>query len=142
EDAFEDGIEDIDRFARFMRFSKAPARDAHLASTADALAGAKVFGRIGCATCHVSSYTTAPSGSVINGGNFIVPDALGTKIIHPSSDFLLHKGGRGDGIVKNGGANPAKKMRTPPLWGVRLRSRLLHDGTALTFTEAINQHGG
>jgi CxxC motif-containing protein (DUF1111 family) len=31
-------------------------------------------------------------------------------------------------------------MRTPPLWGVRLRSRLLHDGRALTFTEAILHH--
>jgi CxxC motif-containing protein (DUF1111 family) len=31
-------------------------------------------------------------------------------------------------------------MPTPPLWGVRLRSRLLHDGRALTFIEAIRAH--
>ena len=142
EDAFEDGIEDIDRFARFMRFSKAPARDVNLANTPDAIAGAQVFDRIGCDNCHVSSFTTAPTGSVINGGQFTVPDALGNKIIHPYSDFLLHNVGTGDGIVQNGGPATANKMRTPPLWGVRLRSRLLHDGTALTFTEAINQHRG
>jgi CxxC motif-containing protein (DUF1111 family) len=142
EDAFEDGIEDIDRFARFMRFSKVPARDVTLAGTADAIAGAQVFDRIGCDTCHVTSFTTLAAGSVINGGQFTVPNSLGNKIIHPYSDFLLHNVGTGDGIVQNGGPASANKMRTPPLWGVRLRSRLLHDGTALTFTEAINKHGG
>jgi len=137
-----DNLADIDRFARFMRFSKAPARDANLANTPEAAAGAQIFDRIGCDTCHVSSITTAPAGSVINGGQFTVPDALGNKIIHPFSDFLLHNVGTGDGIVQNGGPNTANKMRTPPLWGVRLRSRLLHDGTALTFNEAIQRHGG
>ena len=137
-----DNLADIDRFARFMRFSKAPARDINLANTPDALAGARIFDRIGCDTCHVSSITTAPAGSVINGGTFIVPDALGNKIIHPFSDFLLHNVGTGDGIVQNGGPNTANKMRTPPLWGVRLRTRMMHDGTALTFTDAIHQHGG
>ncbi len=137
-----DGLSDIDRFARFMRFSKAPARDVNLTNTSDAIAGARIFDRIGCDTCHVSSITTAPAGSVINGGQFTVPDALGNKIIHPFSDFLLHNVGTGDGIVQNGGPNTANKMRTPPLWGVRLRTRLLHDGSALTFSEAIHQHGG
>ena len=137
-----DGIADIDRFARFMRASKAPARDATLAATSAAQRGADVFDRIQCDTCHVSSITTAPTGSVINGGAFVVPEPLGNKIIHPYSDFLLHNVGTGDGIVQNGGAGSANKMRTPPLWGVRLRNRLLHDGRALTFDEAIRGHGG
>lgn len=136
-----DGQSDIDKFARFMRASKAPARDVSLANTADAEAGAQIFDKIGCDTCHVSTFVTAPAGSVINGGTFVVPDALGNKTIHPYSDFLLHNVGTGDGIVQNGGNNTAQKLRTPPLWGVRLRSRLLHDGRALTFTEAINAHG-
>jgi CxxC motif-containing protein (DUF1111 family) len=135
-----DGISDIDRFARFMRASKAPSRDATLANTADAEAGAQIFDRIGCDTCHVSTIVTAPTGSVINGGLLVVPDSLGNKIIHPYSDFLLHNVGTGDGIVQNGGPATAQKMRTPPLWGVRLRSRLLHDGRALTFIEAIRAH--
>jgi CxxC motif-containing protein (DUF1111 family) len=83
---------------------------------------------------------TAPAGSVINGGSLVVPDALGNKIIHPYSDFLLHNVGTGDGIVQNGGPTTAQKLRTPPLWGARLRSRFLHDGRALTFLDAIQAH--
>ena len=137
-----DGKADIDHFAQFIRATKAPARDVTLAATSDAQQGAAIFEQIGCITCHVASITTAPAGSVINGGAFVVPDALGNKIIHPYSDFLLHNVGTGDGIVQNGGANTAQKLRTPPLWGVRLRSRLLHDGRALTFEEAIRDHAG
>jgi len=135
-----DGNSDIDRFARFMRASKAPARDPNLENTTDAQAGAAVFDRIGCDTCHVPNIVTAPAGSVINGGSLVVPDALGNKIIHPYSDFLLHNVGTGDGIVQNGGPATAQKLRTPPLWGVRLRSRFLHDGRALTFTDVIRAH--
>jgi hypothetical protein len=137
-----DGLSDIDHFAQFMRASKPPARDATLAATLDAQQGGDRFAQIGCATCHVSSIVTAPAGSVINGGAFVVPDALGNKIIHPYSDFLLHNVGTGDGIVQNGGPGSAMTMRTPPLWGVRLRTRLLHDGRALTFDDAIRAHGG
>jgi hypothetical protein len=31
----------------------------------------------------VMSITTAPAGTLINGGMFTVPQALGNKIIHP-----------------------------------------------------------
>jgi CxxC motif-containing protein (DUF1111 family) len=136
------GMADIDHFAQFMRASKAPARDTTLAATLAAQVGSDIFHRIGCDTCHVAFIITAPAGSVINGGAFTVPDALGNKIIHPYSDFLLHNVGTGDGIVQNGGPRTALKLRTPPLWGVRLRSRLLHDGRALTFDDAIEAHGG
>ena len=33
-------------------------------------------------------------------------------------------------------------MRTPPLWGLRLRKQLLHDGSALSPEQAIERHGG
>ena len=33
-------------------------------------------------------------------------------------------------------------MRTPPLWGVRTRTRLMHDGESRTFNDAINRHQG
>jgi CxxC motif-containing protein (DUF1111 family) len=136
------GMDDIDHFAQFMRASKAPSRDAVLAATLDAQQGSDLFSKLGCDTCHVSSIVTAPVGSVINGGALVVPDALGNKIIHPYSDFLLHNVGTGDGIVQNGGPASAMTMRTPPLWGVRLRTRMLHDGRALTFDDAIRGHGG
>ena len=94
-----DGLADIDRFARFMRASKAPPRDEKLAATAAARNGSVVFEKIGCGMCHVSTLVTAKAGTTINGGKFTVPDALGDKQFHPYSDFLLHNVGTGDGIA-------------------------------------------
>jgi CxxC motif-containing protein (DUF1111 family) len=34
------------------------------------------------------------------------------------------------------------KVRTAPLWGVRLRPRLMHDGASLTLRDAIVRHRG
>src|SRR5437667_2002436 len=133
---------DVDAFANFMRATKAPPRDGVLAPTADAVAGSNLFTQVGCAVCHVRSITTAPPGTVINQGAFTVPAALGNKIIHPFSDFLLHNVGTGDGIVQNGGQATANKMRTAPLWGVRTRDRLMHDGESLLRNDAILRHGG
>ncbi|MDX6695298.1 MAG: hypothetical protein QOF02_2901 [Blastocatellia bacterium] len=138
----EDPDDDISAFAEFMRSSKAPPRDAAVAATADSQAGQSLFNAVGCNICHVSSITTAPAGTIINGGAFTVPTALGNKIIHPYSDFLLHNVGTGDGIVQNGGQASANRMRTAPLWGVRTRARLMHDGESLTRSEAILRHAG
>lgn len=138
----EDTDNDIDAFARFMRASKAPPRDAALAATAASQSGEQLFSQIGCNVCHVTRIVTAPVGTVINGGAFTVPPALGNKVIHPYSDFLLHNVGTGDGIVQNGGQGTANKVRTPPLWGLRTRDRLLHDGSALTRNDAILRHSG
>jgi CxxC motif-containing protein (DUF1111 family) len=133
---------DIEAFARFMRSTKVPSRDAALAATADAVAGSNLFNAVGCNICHVRSITTAPAGTVINGGAFTVPAALGGKTIHPFSDFLLHNVGTGDGIVQNGGPTTRNKVRTAPLWGMRTRDRLMHDGESLTRNEAILRHAG
>jgi len=94
-----DHTEDIDHFARFMRASKVPPRDEKLAATPEAQRGSKLFERIGCAKCHVSTLTTAKAGTKVNGGQFTVPDALAEKTFHPYSDFLLHNVGTGDGIA-------------------------------------------
>ena len=143
EDPFgSDGLEDIDHFARFMRQTQAPPRDTALAGTADAVAGGSLFNSIGCSICHVASITTAPAGTVINGGQFTVPAALGNKVIHAYSDFLLHNVGTGDGIVQNGGQATANKMRTSPLWGLRTKDRLMHDLLSFTRNDAILRHGG
>jgi CxxC motif-containing protein (DUF1111 family) len=137
-----EGMQDIDAFAAFMRATKAPPRDLSRAATADAIAGSAVFDRIGCNICHVRTLTTAPAGTPINGGMLIVPSALGDKIIHPFGDFLLHDVGTGDGIVQNGGPATARLLRTAPLWGLRTRARMMHDGSSLTFADAIQRHGG
>jgi CxxC motif-containing protein (DUF1111 family) len=136
------GLADIDHFARFMRATQVPPRDTALAATSDAVTGANLFNAIGCNICHVTSITTAPAGTVINGGAFTVPAALGNKTIHPYSDFLLHNVGTGDGIVQNGGQATANKLRTSPLWGIRTKSRLMHDLLSFTRNDAILRHGG
>lgn len=138
----EDTDGDIDEFAAFMRATKAPPRDTALAATNDAIQGSNLFNSVGCATCHTRNITTSSVGSVINGGAFTVPPALGNKIIHPFSDFLLHDIGTGDGIVQNGGQSTANKIRTVPLWGTRTRDRHMHDGLSLTFTDSILRHAG
>ena len=136
------GLADIDHFAQFIRGTKVPPRDAALAATAVSQAGEKIFETIGCATCHVSAIVTAPAGTSINGGAFTVPEALGNKIIHPYSDFLLHDVGTGDGIVQNPPADTANKLRTVPLWGLRMHPRHMHDLKSLTLEDAIERHGG
>ncbi len=39
-------------------------------------------------------------------------------------------------------ARGRNKIRTAPLWGVRLRPRLMHDAVSRTFRDAILRHGG
>jgi CxxC motif-containing protein (DUF1111 family) len=138
----EDDGDDLVAFADFMRSTKAPSRGP---ITADVLAGEALFDSTGCATCHVPTIVTAPPGSEINGGAFTVPEALGDKAIHPYSDFLLHDIGTGDGIPvlpTPEYARTAKQMRTAPLWALRTRNRLMHDGLTFTKREAIQRHRG
>jgi CxxC motif-containing protein (DUF1111 family) len=134
--------EDLELFADFMRATKAPPREAAIAATADSRRGEALFASAGCATCHTPTIVTAPAGTVINGGAFTVPAALGNRIIHPFSDFLLHDIATGDGIVQNGGPSTRNKLRTVPLWGLRARGRFMHDGLSQSFAEAIARHGG
>ena len=156
-----DGLSDIDRFARFIRATKAPARDTRLANSTVAK-GLGLFDKIGCATCHVETLTTAPAGTKINGGTFTIPPALASLTLHPYGDFLMHDVGTGDGILqatrehygqrvfqqmsgylsKQDFESSRNKIRTAPLWGVRLRPRLMHDGASLTLLEAITRHRG
>jgi CxxC motif-containing protein (DUF1111 family) len=136
------GMADIDHFAQFIRGTQAPPRDAVLAATANAQAGQKLFESIGCNICHVESITTAPSGTPINGGSIRVDAALANRVIHPFGDFLLHDVGTGDGIVQTGPQDTAGKMRTAPLWGLRTKSRFMHDLASLTLEEAISRHKG
>ena len=138
----EDDGDDVVAFANFMRSTKAPSRGP---ITPSVLEGEKRFKGLGCATCHVPSITTAPEGTIINGGALKVPAALGNKVIHPYSDFLLHDIGTGDGIPflpDPQFAGTASQIRTAPLWALRTRNRLMHDGLSFTKQEAIERHQG
>jgi CxxC motif-containing protein (DUF1111 family) len=135
----EDDGDDVGAFAQFMRQTRAPGRGP---ITAAVTRGATLFLQIACSICHTPNFTTAPAGAVINQGAFTIPAALGNKTIHPFSDFLLHDIGTGDGIVQNGGAGTRNMVRTPPLWGLRARPELMHDGLSLSFNDAIQRHAG
>lgn len=157
-----DGLSDIDHFARFIRATKAPARDAQLAGSESAERGNALFDKVGCSMCHAETLTTAPVGTKIDGGTFTIPAALGSLSFHPYSDFLMHDIGTGDGIVQatrehygnkvfqmmsgyisgEDFETSRNKIRTAPLWGVRVRPRLMHDAGSSTLRGAILRHRG
>jgi len=136
----EDDGDDVLAFADFMAATRAPGRQNPI--PAAATRGDSLFTAIGCAVCHTRTFQTAAPGTLINGGAFAVPAALGNKIIHPFSDFALHDIGTGDGIVQNAGQGSANQMRTAPLWGIRARNRFLHQGLNVTIFDVIQLHAG
>ncbi len=122
------GKADIDLFADYMRFLAPPPQ---LPFTAAAKSGQDLFAQIGCATCHQPSMTTAPNRIA----------ALDRKEVGLYSDLLVHDmGSLGDGIEQ--GPTGPREMRTAPLWGLRMRTALLHDGRAPTIDKAIRAHDG
>jgi CxxC motif-containing protein (DUF1111 family) len=140
-DPEDDGV-DVRAFANFMRATKAPPRGP-INSTVRA--GEGLFNQAGCNGCHVATLVTAAPGTRINGGALRVRDAIGNKVFHPYSDFLLHDIGTGDGIPVLPGAafaSTATQIRTAPLWALRTRNRLMHDGLSFTKQEAISRHAG
>jgi CxxC motif-containing protein (DUF1111 family) len=136
----EDDGGDVLAFADFMAATRAPGRQNPI--PAAATRGDSLFNSVGCNVCHTRTFTTAAPGTLINGGAFAVPAALGNKIIHPFSDFALHDIGTGDGIVQNAGQSSANQLRTAPLWGIRARNRLMHEGLNVTIFDSIQLHAG
>lgn len=126
--ALNDDGRDADAITDFMRMLAPPLPG----PTSDAAArGGSVFHAVGCGSCHRASMQTGPSPI----------RALDQVPFQPYSDFLLHDmGALGDGIVQE--AASGREMRTAPLWGLRLRDRYLHDGSAGTVEEAIRRHDG
>jgi CxxC motif-containing protein (DUF1111 family) len=121
------GLRGIDNFENFMKLLGPPPRGP---LTDQALEGELLFQAVGCAACHTPTFVTGESPV----------KALSSKRFFPFSDFLLHDIGIGDGIGQ-GDARP-EEIRTPPLWGVRLRAPFLHDGRASTLREAVELHLG
>src|SRR5439155_2952169 len=84
---------------------------------------------LGCAICHHPDFATHKAGTPIQAlyagdksppGNDLgtVPEALGDKVIHPYSDFMLHDIGTGDGIAQTQHAQRpprgSEKMKKAP----------------------------
>lgn len=131
--ADEQGFAFIDRVTHFQRYLAAPPQ-----TPKSGMAGEAVFTSIGCAKCHVPSWSSS--------GDPSLEDAIRGKTFRPYSDFLIHDMGLlGDGIQQDDASE--MEMRTPVLWGLRRRDPMLHDGRAAggTFearvTQAIVAHG-
>lgn len=117
----------IDNFASFMRFLAPIARGPE---DDGVRAGQQLFVSVGCASCHVPTLETGPSANPL----------FHRRPVPLFSDLLLHDVGTGDGIHQ-ASAGP-EELRTPPLWGLRFRRPLLHDGSAATIDEAVLRHRG
>lgn len=121
------GRRGVDNFESFMKFL-APVERAAVGDVERD--GERLFLAVGCAACHTPSMSTGPSSNPL----------FNRVTVALFSDLLLHDVGTGDGIAQ--GAALPEEIRTPALWGLRLRRPLLHDGRAATTDEAIRQHRG
>ncbi|MFO1036701.1 MAG: di-heme oxidoredictase family protein [Geminicoccaceae bacterium] len=101
--------------------------------------GVGLFRAAGCAACHLPTLQTAATADL--------PELAG-QTIHPFTDLLLHDMGPDLADGRPDGQASGSEWRTPPLWGLGLvpqtngHDRLLHDGRARGFAEAILWHGG
>lgn len=118
-------LADMDAFVRFL----APPQPLPLERTGRR--GRKVFGRIGCASCHVPILETGDSPIA----------ALEHKEVAAYTDLLLHDMGPDLADICLGLATPSE-FRTEPLMGLHLMPQFLHDGRANTIEEAVRLHAG
>ena len=105
---------------------------------AQVIRGAIEFESAGCASCHITTWTTGTDPIV----------GLSNQTIHPFTDLLLHDMGDGLADHRSEFLATGTEWRTPPLWGVGRRSEVtgfstyLHDGRARSLEEAVLWHGG
>jgi CxxC motif-containing protein (DUF1111 family) len=140
---------DVDNFTLFMTFLAPPGPDAQDHGDPIAInAGKPLFVQSGCANCHVDP--SVSPGALGTAANFVTPNPAPNGVpsafaFHPYSDFLVHDmGSLGDNIGVNAGDSPAaaRRMRTAPLWGIKVKNLLLHDGRTADIPTAIDAHDG
>lgn len=118
---------DVRTVADFIRFLAPPPPRA---KSEVAIAGERVFDRVGCIRCHSATLTTKPTAN----------PALSEKTIHPYSDLRVHNLTESPvGDVNCGSV----LIRTAPLWGLASTGPpFLHDGSAESIAAAIEAHDG
>jgi CxxC motif-containing protein (DUF1111 family) len=129
--------DDVANFTFFMAHLAAPpALPVAAGSAADR--GRTLFNSasLQCSGCHRSDadiFVSTTAGGVQGG-----------IVFAPYSDFLVHDMGTlGDGIGNAGDSVAVtRRMRTAPLWGLRSRNLLLHDGRTTDRGAAIVAHNG
>ncbi len=127
----------VDTVDYYSKYLAVPARRDY--TEPEVRQGEKLFGTLGCASCHVTTFKT---------GN--VPDQpeLSAQTIHPYTDLLLHDMGDDLADGRPDFEADGNEWRTPPLWGIGLfkevndHTRYLHDGRARNLEEAVLWHGG
>lgn len=140
-------------FAAFMTALAPPPRD--FSDQNAVTKGQPLFTQVGCAGCHVTTtFRTPANPAFVDIGNGVerlrVP---GNFAFNPYSDFLKHDmGALGDRIGNGPPDDPVlgmgddlaetRRMRTAPLWGLRFRNHLLHDGRAGDVATAVRAHDG
>ncbi len=126
----------------------------------EARAGLEIFTSIGCADCHVPSLTTDspmltysfpevptdPTANVFHSVDltdyptFFEEAEQGGLVVPLFADLKRHD--MGPGLAESFGEELAAQFTTARLWGVADTAPYLHDGRALTLTDAIALHGG
>jgi CxxC motif-containing protein (DUF1111 family) len=112
----------VEYIAFFLANLPAPRRTGSL--DPEVLRGELLFGRIGCARCHVPELPGA-SGPVPLYSDLLLHD------VWPATFRGMSEPGAGPGVY-----------RTPPLWGIRTTAPYLHDGRATSLRAAIGMHDG
>lgn len=129
--------EQLDALHAYLAFLAVPARG-HLDNPM-VMRGEELFADIGCASCHKPAVVTGDDHKFRR---------LRDKKIQPFTDLLLHDMGEGLSDHRPSFLAEGNEWRTAPLWGIGLlervngHTRLLHDGRARGFEEAILWHGG
>ncbi|HET7715814.1 MAG TPA: di-heme oxidoredictase family protein [Bauldia sp.] len=127
----------LGRIVTYMRTIAVPAQRSF--DDPDVVAGYAAFRRFGCDGCHVPTLATDDTAPL--------PE-LRDQVFHPYTDLLLHDLGEALADRRPDHDASGSEWRTPPLWGLGLvpvvngHDRLLHDGRARGFAEAILWHGG
>jgi hypothetical protein len=122
-------------------------------------AGEQIFYAAGCATCHVPTLETNttrlpiafpevetdPLANVfhevrLDKASRFKKNRQGGVSVRLFSDLKRHD--MGPGLAENTGDALDAHFITPRLWGIADSAPYLHDGRALTLTEAIEAHGG
>jgi CxxC motif-containing protein (DUF1111 family) len=129
--------DDVAFFTFFMAHLAPPPRGAVPPNSTESR-GQALFNStaLQCSGCHRSDsdvFVSTSAGGVQAG-----------IVFAPFSDLLVHDMGTlGDGIGNTGDSVAVtRRMRTAPLWGLRSRNKLLHDGRTTDRTAAILAHNG
>jgi mono/diheme cytochrome c family protein len=107
------GDDFLDLTTDFQRFLAPPPQTPRSGMTGEAL-----FEAVGCADCHMKGFTAVSDDED--------SDAL-SGTVNAYSDFLLHDMGFNGDFIEQGQAG-LTELRTVPLWGLRVRDPMWHDG--------------